>query len=158
MHKLRTLPWLIGLGLLIAGNGCQSSPKGPAIELGVTQCHRCNQAVTDLGWAASDETGGTARIYDDPGCLFATRRETPGSSEPLFQDKAGSGLWLAAADTWFATVNGVRSPAGHGWGAYASFADAQEAVTAGGGGRILRYEQAGEVIGLPAQPGKTAAR
>lgn len=122
---------------------CDRSKIEPQIEWGVSTCHRCNSVISSPIWAAADRRQGTVRLYDDPGCLFATlRAEGSTSTDAVFHDHLASGQWLNAADAWFATSNLSKSPQGFGWAAYPSFAAAQDAVTAAGTGRIVRYAEA----------------
>jgi len=158
---MKRLPPVSALALILLGAAaCQDrGVEPPQVELGVTRCQRCQRVINDLRWAAADrDDAGMNRVFDDPGCLFALRRERGGSEESsIFHDHASSGTWLRGADTWFAAPLQGISPAGFGWAAYASFGEAQDAVTAAGGGRILRYEQAASVIGGEPDSGTGAA-
>jgi hypothetical protein len=135
---------------LLGAAGCQRGIT-PEIEWGVTKCHRCNTAIADRTWAAADRAAGAIRVYDDPGCLFSTRRQEDSSSlDAVFADHLGGERWLAAADVWLAKTTASQSPQGYGWAAYADFAAAQDAVTRGGSGRILRFAEA--LRALPSEP------
>lgn len=131
------------LCLLIAGVGCDRGSFEPNLEVGVSTCHRCQSIIEQRAWAAADRHGGSIRLYDDPGCLFATQRNDGiTDDDALFQDHGGSGRWLAAGDAWFAWTQAFKSPQGFGWAAFPSFAAAQDAVTNAGSGRIVRFAEA----------------
>ena len=129
--------------VLVAGAGCDRAAIEPNLELGVSTCHRCQSVIEKRLWAAADRHDGEIRLYDDPGCLFATRRDDAlTDADAVFQDHGGSGRWIPAESVWFAWTKTFASPQGYGWGAFPSFAAAQDAVTSAGSGRIVRYAEA----------------
>lgn len=144
------IPLLVAT-LIATVPGCTQPPIEPEIEWGVTTCHRCGSTIDDRRWAAADRSDGHIRPFDDPGCLFLTRRQQ-GANAPdaVFSDHLSGERWLAAADAWFATTDRSQSPRGFNWAAYPSFAAAQDVVTAAGSGRIVRYAEAMQAI--PAAP------
>lgn len=131
------------LFVLVVAAGCQPAALDPQLELGVSTCHRCGSVIEQRAWAAADRRGDDVRLYDDPGCLFATRRDE-GLTQPdaVFQDHGGSGRWLPADAAWFAWTKAFESPQRHGWAAFPTFAAAQDAVTSAGSGRIVRFAEA----------------
>jgi hypothetical protein len=114
------------------------------IAYGQDVCATCDQVIQDRRFAAEYVLSGTtAKKFDDPGCLFSSLSgETVAPGSVHFQHYTQKDKWVSGADAWFATTPQTQSPRGYNWGAYASFEEAQEAVTGGGGGRILPFEQA----------------
>ncbi len=113
-------------------------------------CAECSRVIGDARFAAQYRLAdGTVKSFDDPGCLFRALRGE--SAEPtMVRFRAyGDERWLAADQTWFARTPAITSPHGYGWAAFASFAEAQEAVTAAGSGEILPYGQARQQVAAP---------
>lgn len=145
MTRLAAAILLFAFLLFIAG--CNPAAIEPQVEWGVSTCHRCGAVISERIWAAADRSGGAIRLYDDPGCLFQTRRrEAAVTPDAVFHDHTGADVWLRGADAWFATTPATRSPRDFGWAAYASFAAAQDAVTAAGTGRIVRFAEAMQAV------------
>lgn len=137
-------------GSLLVAAGCDRGIT-PEIEWGVSTCHRCKAVIAERTWAAADRAGGAIRVFDDPGCLFATRRQEGSDSlDAVFGDHTGIERWLAAGDVWFAKTSVSKSPQGYGWAAYPDFASAQDAVTRAGSGRMVRFGEA--LRAVPSEP------
>ena len=153
--RLSTRSLVLLVGYLVLG-ACQDPKPRPELTVGVSRCARCSAVIADKSWASADVgPSGETRLYDDPGCLVAARREGGGfDASLLFQDRGDSGAWLEAADAWFAKIPSLKSPQGYNWGVYASFADAQDAVTKAGGGRIVRFEQVVDLFESAGSGGK----
>ncbi len=123
--------------------GCNRGAAEPEVVVGVSTCHRCRSIIKDLRWAAADSADTGTRLYDDPGCLLATRRdEGSGASGVVFQDRTTSRGWISASEVWLARSAAFHSPQGSGWAAFPTFAAAQDAITAAGSGEIVRFGEA----------------
>jgi hypothetical protein len=122
--------------------GCDDDTFEPALRIGVSKCDRCGSTIRDRSWAAAERVGTEERLYDDPGCLLDVHRGGTGGETVLFQDRNGTGRWLSSDEVWLARSEVFPSPRGSHWAAYATFADAQDAVTAAGHGDILRFPEA----------------
>lgn len=139
---------------------CQSRPSAEPVPIafGEDVCSTCDHVISDRRFAAQYILpGGLVKKFDDPGCLFRILRNEPGQPAAVYFQHFLSERWLSSKEAWFATAQGVKSPQGYGWAAYASFAEAQDAVTSSGGGQILPFEPARERIArrLPT-PGPSA--
>jgi hypothetical protein len=67
------------------------------------------------------------RFYDDVGCLARDRAAHADGVRLFARDAQGSG-WLAVDAAWFAHSAGLRTPMGHGIGAYSTEAAARAAA------------------------------
>lgn len=134
---------------------CQQGGTGgqAKIKYGHQLCSKCGNTIDEARFAAQYELpNGQVKVFDDPGCLFrAFSKERVAPSSVHFRDHGSDG-WLPADKAWFAWTPQTRSPRGYGWAAYASFGDAQNAVTSAGGGEILHFEQAKERVAPRASP------
>ena len=119
---------------------------------GVATCAACRNVIADAHFAAQLRLpDGTVQSFDDPACLFETLRGG-GAAPTLMRFHAhDADAWIDGPTAWFA-----RTPAsaahGSGWAAHASFAAAQDAVTAAGSGEILSFEQARSTVRRSATP------
>lgn len=136
------LATFLGWTVLSLAAACDNGTFEPALQLGVSKCHRCGSTIHDRTWAAADRAGTEERLYDDPGCLLEVHRAGAGAGPVLFQDRNDTGRWISGDDVWLARSGAFASPRGSHWAAFASFADAQDAVTAAGHGDILRFAEA----------------
>ena len=136
------LGWLV-IAVVVAACESRSSTPPASINYGQDVCAECDHVISDRRFAAQYALGaGTVKKFDDPGCLFrALRRDSAAPTSVYFQDLL-SDHWLSSTEAWFANPPQLATPRGFGWAAYASFGEAQDAVTSGGGGQILQYEQA----------------
>jgi hypothetical protein len=119
---------------------------------GKDTCAECSSTIHDPKCAAYYQAQGTRKVFDDPGCLFRSlRKESAQSVEPVFHEHGGT-RWVSGSEVFFAKTPASESPQGYGWAAYASFGDAQTAVTSAGAGEILSLPQAKEKIGADSPP------
>ena len=105
--------------LALVAFGCGQSVPGPhAIELGRSTCAKCRSVISSLDAAAQAAyTDGTARLYDDLGCM-ATERAAPRGAAELYVQMAGGKGWARAEDVTFASPPGSTSPQGYNYLAY----------------------------------------
>jgi len=105
--------------LALVAFGCGQSVPGPhAIELGRSTCAKCRSVISSLDAAAQAAyTDGTARLYDDLGCMATDRAVLRGAAE-LYVQMAGGKGWARAEDVTFASPPGSTSPQGYNYFAY----------------------------------------
>jgi len=105
--------------LALVAFGCGQSVPGPhAIELGRSKCAKCRSVISSLDAAAQAAyTDGTARLYDDLGCMATDRAALRGAAE-LYVQMAGGKGWARAEDVTFASPPGSTSPQGYNYFAY----------------------------------------
>ena len=107
------------LALAFLASGCGQSVPGPhAIELGRSTCAKCRSVISSLDAAAQAVyTDGTARLYDDLGCMATDPVALRGSGE-LYVQMAGGNGWARAEDVTFASPPGSTSPQGYNYFAF----------------------------------------
>lgn len=135
---------IVAVLLLLAAVGCdRTSPTPPtAIAYGADVCAECQETIRDHRFAAQYTLPGEiVRKFDDPGCLVRALREEPVIPKAVHFQDFHTDRWLPAKDAWFAPAPKGETPRGYGWAAYGSFGDAQDAVTTGGSGQILPFDQ-----------------
>jgi hypothetical protein len=112
-----TLPAVVALGLLATACS-QSVPSPQPIELGRSTCAKCRQVISSLDAAAQVAyADGTARLYDDLGCM-ATDPAARGGSGELYVQMAGGKGWARVEDVTFASPAGAMSPRGYNYFAF----------------------------------------
>jgi hypothetical protein len=130
----------LALALLSACRG--ESPKIEPIAYGEATCTRCQSVIRAPAFAAQSRyAGGRVKLFDDPGCLILSLGEEPEAPRHVFFHHHAAEKWIQGADVWFAKTEQTQSPQKHGWAAFASFGEAQDAVTSAGGGEILPFDQ-----------------
>ena len=140
----------IGLAFAACNRGGGTTDSAPRTSGAV--CAACGAIIGDEAFAAQYRlSSGTVKSFDDPGCLFRALRGESGDPTVIRFRARDSDRWLSASEVWFATTPETKSPHGYGWAAYASFADAQDAVAKAGSGEILPFDQARERIAAPAK-------
>lgn len=150
---MRVARFALAVVLLVLGGcngGSTASPVEPQYR--VDTCAHCGTSIKDPRFAAQYRLPDqSVKLFDDPGCLVRelAREKTP-PVEIYFHDFSGD-RWLPASDASFAHTTRTSSPRGYGWAAYASFADAQDAVTSAGGGELLGWGQARSRIAAAAE-------
>ena len=109
---------LIG-AVILAACSCRQSVPGPqAIDLGRSTCAKCRHVISSLDAAAQiAHADGTARLYDDIGCM-ATDPAARGGPGELYVQMAGGKGWARAEDVTFASPSGATSPQGYNYFAY----------------------------------------
>ena len=115
-----TRPGLLAIGLLAATfNACsQSVPSPQAVQIGRSTCAKCKNVVSSLDSAAQAVyTDGTARIYDDIGCM-ATDPEALRGTAQLYVQLAGGKGWVRVEDITFASPPDAKTPQGYNYRAY----------------------------------------
>jgi hypothetical protein len=107
------------VALALACAGCGQSVPGPhAIELGRSTCARCKSVIASLDAAAQIAyPDGTARLYDDIGCMATDPPALRGAGE-LYVQMAGGRGWARAEDVTFASPPGSKSPQGYNYFAF----------------------------------------
>jgi len=108
---------VVALGMLAAGCG-QSVPSPQAIDVGRSTCAKCRSVITSLD-AAAQAAGadGTARLYDDLGCM-ATDPEALRGAAQLYVQQAGGKGWVRVEDITFASPPGTKTPQGFNYLAF----------------------------------------
>ena len=115
-----TRPGLLAIGLLaVAFTACaQSVPSPQAVQVGRASCAKCKSLVSSLDAAAEAVyTDGTARIYDDIGCM-ATDPEALRGTAQLYVQLAGGKGWARVEDITFASAPDAKTPQGYNYLAY----------------------------------------
>lgn len=139
----------LSLLMLVALSACESG--GGSIEdpqYGKEVCAECGSTLKEPSYAAlAQAADGSRRVFDDPGCLFKSLRSGASEGAKLYFHQHDGPRWLSGTDVTFASTPQTKSPQGYDWAAFASFGDAQTAVTSAGSGEILSFEQAKEGIG-----------
>jgi hypothetical protein len=138
--------------LLVALAACnRGAQERGAPQASGAVCATCGTVIGDERFAGQYRlSDGTVKSFDDPVCLFRALHQEMGEAVVVrFRAYAGD-RWLAGDKTWFARTPSITSPHGAGWAAFASFAEAQDAVTAAGSGEIVSYAQATQQLGAPA--------
>ena len=108
---------VVTLALLACGCG-QSVPGPQAIELGRSTCAKCRNVISSLDAAAQAAyTDGTARLYDDLGCMATDPEALRGAAE-LYVQMAGGKGWARVEDVTFASPAGATSPQGYNYFAF----------------------------------------
>lgn len=128
------------------------------ITYGEDVCGTCDEVIKDRRFAGEYVVAGNVvKKFDDPGCLFRALRNEPAPPSAAFFQHVDKEEWIADKQVWLATTPQIKSTRGYNWAAYATFAEAQDAVASAGGGQILPYAQAHERIARAAPtPGPTA--
>ena len=105
--------------LALVAVGCGQSVPGPQeIELGRSTCAKCRNVISSLDAAAQAAyTDGTARLYDDLGCMATDPEALRGAAE-LYVQMAGGKGWARAEDVTYASPPGSKSPRGYNYFAY----------------------------------------
>jgi copper chaperone NosL len=132
----------VAMVALAAGcdGGSTAAPSEP--QYGTDTCARCRSTIKDPRFAAQYLLAdGTAKLFDDPGCLVLSLKDETGAAAAIFVHDHDGERWLAAADASFAHTSRTETPRGYGWAAHASFGAAQDAVTKAGSGEILGWDQ-----------------
>jgi hypothetical protein len=105
------------LGIVAAACG-QSVPSPQAVELGRSTCAKCRSVISSLDAAAqAAKPDGSARLYDDLGCM-ATDPEALRGGAQLYVQMAGGKGWARVEDVTFASPPGAKSPQGYNYFAY----------------------------------------
>jgi hypothetical protein len=107
------------LALALAASACGQSVPGPhPIELGRSTCAKCRHVIASLDAAAQAAyADGTARLYDDLGCMATDPEALRGAAE-LYVQMAGGKGWARVEDVTFASPPGAASPRGYNYFAY----------------------------------------
>jgi len=103
----------------VALTACSPSVPSPrAVQLGQSTCAKCRNVVSSLDAAAQAVcTDGTARIYDDIGCM-ATDPEALRGAARLYVQLAGGKGWARVEDITFASPPDAKTPQGYNCLAY----------------------------------------
>lgn len=128
---------------------CQQPDVTKPVDIAYGQdiCGTCDEVIKDRRFAAEYVVAGNVvKKFDDPGCLFRSLRNEPAPSSVAFFQHVDKDQWITDKQVWLATTPQIKSTRGYNWAAYASFAEAQDAVATAGGGQILPFAQAQERI------------
>ena len=103
----------------LAAAGCAQSVPGPhPVELGRSTCAKCRSVIASLDAAAQlARSDGTARLYDDLGCMATDPVALRGGGERYVQMAGGKG-WARVEDVTFASPPGSKSPQGYNYFAF----------------------------------------
>jgi hypothetical protein len=103
----------------LAAAGCGQSVPGPhPVELGRSTCAKCRSVIASLDAAAQlARSDGTARLYDDLGCMATDPVALRGGGERYVQMAGGKG-WARVEDVTFASPPGSKSPQGYNYFAF----------------------------------------
>jgi hypothetical protein len=109
----------LAAAVLAMAAACGQGVPGPQpIDLGRSTCARCRHVISSLDAAAQVAyADGTARLYDDIGCMARDPVAARGPGERYVQMAGGKG-WARADDVTFASPAGARSPQGYNYFAY----------------------------------------
>ncbi len=117
----RSIPPRLALAVLLAVlvSACGASVPAPVpIRLGQDVCVRCRQTIGSLDAAAEVAyIDGSARLYDDLGCLATDRDALRGGGQFYVQFAGGKG-WARVEDVHFASPKDRTSPKGYNYFAY----------------------------------------
>lgn len=116
---MRRRAWLAAAAIALAGAGCsQSVPAPRAIDVGRATCAKCRHVIMSLDAAAQAVyADGSARVYDDLGCMATDPEALRGRGE-LYVQMAGGKGWVRAEDITFASPPGATTPQGYNYLAY----------------------------------------
>jgi hypothetical protein len=105
--------------LAVVAAACgQSVPSPHAVELGRSTCAKCRNVITSLDAAAqAASSDGTARLYDDLGCMATDPVALRGAAQ-LYVQMAGGKGWARVEDVTFASPPGAKTPQGYNYLAY----------------------------------------
>jgi copper chaperone NosL len=136
LHRSGRRQWLAGALVLAALSSCKASRPEP-VELTRNEdaCAQCRMAVSDRRFAAEVvDSDGTARFFDDLGCLVRWLHENPlrpsAAAYIVCQD---SGQWTAVEAASYVRSDKLKTPMSYGVGAWASRTEAQHKATELGG-------------------------
>lgn len=120
------------VALALQSMSCSASVTAPPeIVVDRTACSHCGMFISEPVYAAAYQAeGGTARAFDDIGCMLkALRADTASPVEIWVQDAAGEG-WLDADRALFVASPQLRTPMSGGILAYADEGAADIAAAA----------------------------
>jgi hypothetical protein len=105
--------------LVLLASGCGQSVPGPhPVELGRSTCAKCRSLISSLDAAAQVAyTDGSARLYDDLGCMATDPVALRAAGERYVQMAGGKG-WARVEDVTFASPPGSTSPQGYNYFAF----------------------------------------
>ena len=133
----------------VIGTACQSAPAPKPVDIayGEDICGTCDDVIKERRFAAEYVmAGNVVKKFDDPGCLFRALRAEPDPPTVAYFQHVDKEQWISDKDVWLATTPNIKSTHNFNWAAYGSFAEAQDAVAAAGGGQILPFAQAKERV------------
>ena len=112
-----TLLAVVALALVAPACG-QSVPSPQPIELGRSACAKCRSLIGSLDAAAqAANPDGSARLYDDLGCMATDPAALRGAAQ-LYVQMAGGKGWARVEDVTFASPPGTKTPQGYNYLAY----------------------------------------
>lgn len=138
---MRSLAWLLLLGLLAACSDAGAAEGPPEINYGRDICIECGMIIDDPRFAAAYRLeDGTERKFDDLGGLILYGRETGELETALvwvsdFDDE----VFILAETAFFVPTAGVTSPMGHGILAFAERGRA-EALAQSLNGEVIEWQ------------------
>lgn len=138
---------LVTLAVLVGACRQAAPPQPVDIAYGEDICGTCDEVIKDRRFAGEYIMAGkVVKKFDDPGCLFRALRNEPDPPSAAYFQHVDKEVWVGDKDVWLATTPKIASTRGYNWAAFATFAEAQDAVASAGGGQILPFAQAKERI------------
>jgi copper chaperone NosL len=121
---------ILALALVVTLSMSACSPQKPGdvpeMKVGRDACARCGMIVSDDRFASGYvDDDGRAVIYDDIGEFLEAVASKPELKARAFVRDAVDARWLPASSAVFKRIEGLPTPMGSG---YAAFADEQEAA------------------------------
>jgi nitrous oxide reductase accessory protein NosL len=117
---------VLAAALVLAGCAQPRPGDRPAIVLGRHECARCGMIVSEQryagGWVADD---GSSVAFDDVGEMLAALRERPELRARSWVADFASGDWLRLSQAHVLKIEGLATPMGTGWAAFARREDAR---------------------------------
>ena len=107
------------LGLSLAGAvSCRGVPAPAGVSMGHTKCAKCGGIIFSMeGIAQIAYADGTARYYDDLGCMATDLAARSGQGQKYVQLAGGKG-WARVEDVAFASSPTTVTARGYGYLAY----------------------------------------
>jgi copper chaperone NosL len=131
--------------LALALWGCSEAPSGPEpLVAGEDACDGCRMIVSETRYAAEMRQGERLEKYDDIGCLLGRLAAAPGGGAEAWVADWDTGGWVPARSAAYAHVPGLATPMAWGLVAFRT-PEAAEAFVRDRRGRVLRFDQLGEV-------------
>jgi hypothetical protein len=119
VQRVTRLTLLAVAALALVAPACgQSVPSPQPIELGRSTCAKCRSVIASLDAAAqAAHPDGTARLYDDLGCMATDPVALRGEAQ-LYVQMAGGKGWARVEDVTFASPPGAKTPQDYNYLAY----------------------------------------
>ncbi|RPI21927.1 MAG: hypothetical protein EHM61_23555 [Acidobacteria bacterium] len=143
MRTDRLVPPLLLAGVMLALGGCSSGLE-PVDIFPDDMCSACKMAISDKRFAGEILWQGTARKFDDLGCMVRTIQKG-GDRHSGFVVDFGSREWVNAKEAYYVRSTEISTPMRSGLIAFKDREAAQQAASKYAG-QVLNYD---DVFGLP---------